>query len=936
MDARRLALLLAGCILLIPGWAAAGQTPPASTAFQTRHARLTLDGAGRVAGLLDKQTGRDVRAAGAPEPFVTVRKGGAWLPPSGMTRSGSLLTFSFADPSLSVVLKVTPRPAYLAVGLQKVAGAGVEEVAFCSVKVALAPRISDMSGMVSDGKVSCALRVLNPQTGYRYGGGPTPFLTATWAPGTGTSGSDLAGVGAALFVCPAPALREAMKAAMKQEGLLSSKMGGPFALDAPEVRGSYVFAFGLSEKNVDQWIALAKKAGIAELHLCGWEQSLGTYQPNKEYFPHGVDGLKAVIKKIHAAGLIAGMHTLTALMGPNDPFVTPVPDPDLAVDASYTLTAPMGIGDTEFGTAEAPANLDTIWAYGSRGNVLRVDDELIQYAAYSGTAPFGFSKCTRGAFGTKPAAHAKGAAVKHIGVYAGCLLPDEKSPLIDKIAERIAAVCNTCGFDMIYMDGAEGTPGGWWGVHRMRAAIYKRLTGRVMVEASEWGYHSWPFHSRIGAWDYPNWGLKPFTDTHCRSNEEVRATAFMPAELGWWCIFGANEDRYAQMPDETEYLFCKALAFDMPMSFQGIGLGEPENARQPEYLEMMGRYERLRLANRVPEAIKAKLREPGREFHLVGSSFIPTDYLTHRVTGTDDASDAWTVKNRFAAQPARLRIQALYAAAGPGSPDAVALPIGGKGTSAPEGSPGTTGALAPSDEKTPTGEACLALSAKGPGGRGAWARAMTAYEPQLNLSKCGALGVWIKGDGKGEILNLQLTNPIQYWPTFDEHYVKVDFTGWRYVELHLRERDAAAWGDYAWPYGDIYSVNRNPLIRGAVNGLNLYLNNLPANGSVQCLVGPVRALPTLKSKLANPAVTLNGRTLTFPVTLESGQYLEFDSMTDCRHYDERGKLLGRLQPQGDAPTVQSGDNALRFTCVRPSAFRPRANVTVIVAGEAAR
>lgn len=930
MGAQRLALVIA--LLLIATIAAAGQDAADRLILQTRTMRLALDRSGRVVELTDRISGRDVRAPGVAEPFVTVRVAGAVETPKTVTRSGDRLVFGFGRAGLSVDLRIGARPAYFVVALDRVAGDGVQDVEFCRVRVGLAPHFSDMAGIASDGKLACALRVVSPLAGFRAAFGPTPTLTATWTPNTGLSGVNPGGAAAALALCPAERLRGTLKEVMLREHVLTSPTGGPFALDAPENRGSYVFAFGLSEKNADEWIRLAKQAGLAELHLIGWEKSLGHYDPNSQYFPHGVDGLKEVVRKIHAAGLKAGMHTLTGLIGPNDPFITPTPDARLWADASFTLAAPLDAAGAALTTTEAPANLDVIWAYGSRGNVLRIDDELIQYGAYSGTAPFGFSKLIRGAFGTRAAPHAAGAPVHHLGVYAGCFLPNEKTALIDDIAEHIASVFNTCGFDMIYMDGAEGTPGGWWGVYHMRAAIFERLKRRVLVEASEWGYHSWPFHSRIGAWDYPNWGLKEFVDIHCRSNEEVRATSFMPAELGWWSIFGPSEDRYAQLPDEVEYLFCKALAFDMPLSFQGIGLGTPENLRQPEYLEMLGRYERLRLGRRVPAHILARLRTPGQDFHLVGSRFVPTDYLTHKVTGSDDGSDAWSVKNRYAAQPLRLRIQALYSAAPVASPAGIALPTGDKGTSAPETSAGTTASLTPADERSPDGEACLTFAARGPGGRGAWARAMTAFEPPLNLSTCGALGVWVKGDGQGAVLNLQLTNPIQYWPTFDEHYVKLDFVGWRYVELHLRERDAAAYGAYVWPYGDTYSVYRNPLIRSAVNGLNLYLNNLPPGGSTACVIGRVRALPTVAAKLVNPSVTVGGRTLTFPVTLESGQALEYDSPGDCRLYDERGKLLGRVQVQGEAPTLAAGENAVRFGCAGTPGLRSRANVTLIVSG----
>ena len=84
------------------------------------------------------------------------------------------------------------------------------------------------------------------------------------------------------------------------------------------------------------------------------------------------------------------------------------------------------------------------------------------------------------------------------------------------------------------------------------------------------------------------------------------------------------------------------------------------------------------------------------------------------------------------------------------------------------------------------------------------------------MSKCGALGVWIYGDGKGELLNFQLNNTREYYTAWDDHYVDVNFTGWRYFELLLRERDAQRHQDYVWPYGGPCEVGRTPILRNRV------------------------------------------------------------------------------------------------------------------------
>jgi hypothetical protein len=696
---------------------------------------------------------------------------------------------------------------------------------------------------------------------------------------------------------------------------------------------------------VDEWIALAKEAGLAEIHFCGWEQSLGHYEPRKDLFPNGIAGLKAAVDKIHAAGLKAGMHTLTGCIAPHDPFASPVPDKRFAKDATFTLSAPINEKDGTVAVLEPIPKLDTIWAYGSHGNVLQIDEELVQYSGYTQAAPYTFTGCTRGAFKTKPQPHGKDTPAHHLFVRYTSFQPDENTTLVDDVADCIARVFNTVGFDMIYMDGAEGMMGGWHGVSKMRAAIFSKIKRRVLVEASEWGYHSWPFHSRIGAWDHPNWGLKPFIDIHCKQTEEYRKSSLLAAQLGWWAILGPSQDHPAETPDEIEYLCCKALALDAPMSFQGIDVGkQPWNARQPEYLATIGNYERLRLGRYFSGAVLAKLREPKAEFRLVQSpkgewQFVPTDYLTHKVTGPE--TRIWPVRNRFRPQPAKLRIQALYAVAPYDSPEGILLADFSKADEfgAPQAAKGITQSLGPSTEKVPGAATSGCYDAKNTTDtrRGAWARVTKTFAPPVNLGKCAALGVWVHGDGKGELLNFQLTNPPQFWPTYDEHYVPVVFKGWRYFELLLRERDAERHGDYAWPYSDFYAIYRSPLIRSHLSGLTVYYNELPPGDEAKCHIGPIKALPVVKVKLRNPTFALGPEQTAFPVTLESGQCLELASAGLCTVRDERGSVLQvfRLDEE-DVPLLRYGENLVSFSCEGQEGYSVRALITVIAEGEPLR
>lgn len=906
--------------------------------LQNDDLRYVIAADGRNLGFTDRRTGKEHCAQAGGRPLMKLRKGTVWHEPAACTYADGKISVEFRRPDVVAVVKATCKKRYFVFEVESISDPDVEEVLLLNLAVRPSENVSGMSGIASGGGFSACVRALNLQVLLQVGGSPAVFSGRSYRR-YGITGARLALVG-----CPTQEIRSVLKEVVREEGLPYSPLGGPYALDAQEARGSYVFA-GVSEGNVDQWIALAKKAGIAQIHFIGWEQSLGHYEPRENLFPGGLAGLEAAVEKIHAADLKAGMHTLTGCISPHDRWVTPVPDKRLAADARFTLAAPLDEKQTTVLTDEQPREFDTVWAYGARGNVVRIGEELIMYSGLSREPPYGFVNCRRGAFGSRPAPHPKGAPADHLFVRYGCFQPDEESTLVDDVAKAIADVCNTCGFDMIYMDGAEGMAGGWHGVAKMRKAIFEKIDRRVLVEASEWGYHSWPFHSRIGAWDYPNWGLKRFIDLHCRANDAYRKTSLLPAQLGWWAIFGPDRHRDAELPDEIEYLCTKALAYDMPMSFQAVQPGDrPQNARQDEYLEMIGNYERLRLADRFPESVKERLRREKQEFRLVRSpdgtwQFVPTDYAVHKVTGLADGTGTWTVNNRFTAQPVKVRIQALYSVEPYDSEESLVLAefAGDDEFAIRAAASGISHSLEPSKDQAKGGVAATSgrYSAKSTAGsrRGAWARVGKTFAPEADIDKYDALGVWIHGDGKGELLNLQLVSPPQYYHALDEHYVTVDFRGWRYFELLLRERDAGRYGDYVWPYQGHYAVYRAPLVRQHVSELNLYLNDLPPQESVTCLLSPIKALPTKKVGLRNPSIELGGRRTAFPVTLESGAYLELSSPSDCRLYDERGALVRRFQPQAEVPVLAAGKNAVRFACEGPEGLSARAKVTVISYGE---
>lgn len=92
-------------------------------------------------------------------------------------------------------------------------------------------------------------------------------------------------------------------------------------------------------------------------------------------------------------------------------------------------------------------------------------------------------------------------------------------------------------------------------------------------------------------------------------------------------------------------------------------------------------------------------------------------------------------------------------------------------------------------------------------------------------------------------------------------------------------------------------------------------------------------MPLVNTRLIKPAVSIGDRTIVFPVEIESGCYLEFNSPSDCKLFNRSGKLLSDVKPQGPVPVLATGDNLVKFASNSPAGVSARANVTVISRGK---
>jgi hypothetical protein len=906
--------------------------------LETQTFRLEITETGQAIHFIDKSTGADYCASPA-KPFASLIKGGKTSPASAVQYEQGKMTISFADAPGKAVVKVDPADKYLLLTLVESTGIDADEIVFLDVPLTLA-------GTLNDPFAACAL-ALNLKTDVAEIPGPMARLRASCCRKFGMDGATAAVIG-----CAQNDLRDVMKQITSAApDVPKSTIGGPYALDAEINRGSYLFDFGdISDATVDSWIACVKSLGLNQIDFhAGKSLRFGDLTPDPGLYPKGRESVKAVLDKLHDAGISAGLHTYSFFIAKDSHYITPVPDPRLAKSEVFTLAADLPVDGDSVPIEESTKDISTITGFFVRNSVtIQIDDELITFGGAKKEAPFAFTGCKRGAYGTKAAAHQKGAKVGHLKEMFGLFVPDADSTMLEELAKVTADTFNECGFDMIYLDAldGEGILGGdqysWHYGSKYVWDIAKNLKKSALFEMSTFHHHLWYVRARMGAWDHPTRAHKRFIDVHCKANQDG-AGMFLPMNLGWWAVKTFEDGQFAAQneptyPDDIEYLLAKALGNDMGISLMGVN---PKTINSvPAYTRlapMFKQYEDLRHAKYFSEEVKAKLRVPGDEYTLEKAEdgkwrFRQIVYAKHKVQGIDGWSNKWVGKNRFADQPAKFRIETLFGAKPYDSGDATVVEDFSKPEAYAERASQQGVQM---DVKPIAGDPMHAAAVTGASDRpepnGSWARMTRKFEPVLNIKDKQALGVWVEGDGQGGMINVQVRSPeyTVYTGTGD-HYINNDFTGRRYFELVEPEGGHIA--DFAWPYSaSSYANYRENIDYSQLSTLSLWWNMLPQGKPVTCRLSAIKATPLVKNTIKNPKLTINGVTISMPLNIETGSYLEFTGEGTCKVYGPKGDMIAEAAPQGTVPTLKNGDNTVEFSCDPGDAagIAPRAWVTMI-------
>jgi hypothetical protein len=409
-----------------------------------------------------------------------------------------------------------------------------------------------------------------------------------------------------VLVCRRAELLETVRQFEMAAGLPSPAPGGQWNKISPWIHRSYFFLTQFHESQFDQALAIAKRGGFHTILIDqgSWCRSTGHFEVNQANYPDGLEGLVRTVRRFKDAGFRVGFHFLAASIYPPDAYLTPVPDPRLVKGATAKLAADVDPQADFIPTIAAPDAFPAEdGGYTGDGTVLQIGEELIQYAERSLQAPFGFKGCRRGHLGTHAAAHRSGDAVAHLVRAYGYHMFDMDTTLLDEVSTNFARVANACDIDMLYFDGSERLQGDHWYYNaRLHKAYYDKLKNKdVLLQASSFSHYSWHLLARTASAD-GHGDLKGYLDE--RSPWFVSfGRSGMPLDIGWY--YGYDPNATADM---FEYVLGATLGYDASMSFQvSVGAAQ-KHPFTGDILDLIRRYEQLRLSGRMDSAMKERLR----------------------------------------------------------------------------------------------------------------------------------------------------------------------------------------------------------------------------------------------------------------------------------------------------------------------------------------
>jgi hypothetical protein len=602
---------------------------------QSSGVHLALDGTGRIVSIKDALGGEWAEKT-EPGFLLQLVLAGKTVAPVHAIVDRNVIILSFPGGKIARIVE-DDRRSYLRYELTDIS-AGVDAVIWGPVNTTVNDTIGQCVGVVRNVSVAIGIQGLNAKTsggqlvneeGAVFDRGstavPRPFGSSLQAftvnrsmarkitvwgrwekvPVPAIQDGQLKGSAIALFACrPANVLAE-IETITRQEHLPYPKLAGDWIKHSPAPGLPYMIT-SFSESNVDSFLRLAKRMGMAGVYHEDPFDTWGNFRLKKELFPHGRAGFKVCATRAHAMGLRLGFHVLSNFITTNDAYVTPKPDPRLASAGIDTLGEALSTAATEIVVR------DTFYfAMRSDLNTVMIGDELIRYMSVTPTPPYRLTGCTRGAFGTTASSHPAGSAVSRLIDHGyKVFFPDWQ--LQKEMAGNIARFINETGADQMDFDGHEGTYATGMGDYSLGVfaeEVFRLADHPVVFGSSRANHYFWHVD------DYLNWGepwyggFRESQSDYRIANQRFYEANYLPNMLGWFLLSATTTTA------DIDWMLARAAGFHA-----GYALVVRKDALKNPFLEeIVSHIQAWTEATKkglFTEEQKAWMRDPGNDVAL--------------------------------------------------------------------------------------------------------------------------------------------------------------------------------------------------------------------------------------------------------------------------------------------------------------------------------
>lgn len=611
-----------------------------------------------------KVEGREIIGKGA-YPLISAVKDGQIVLPVALKVSGSKFLLTMQDNQV-IELLVRQQQQAITYEVSKISSV-YKTIVFGPVKVEPHEVVGEVVGVTQGGNIAFAMQAMNIKTNggipqecapdygtlFNYAGGntdlsvsSTPYYNFAVAdtkdgavfqlsarnrsqqeyrkvnhvekalvlPVNGAEGN-IAGAKIALFGDQRSRILNRIGRVETEQGLPHPIIEGEWGKESRGAMRSYLIT-NFSEDDLDFVVEKTQRAGFRTLYHPDPFKTWGHFEWVPTLTKTGDDGIKALVERASKKGIKIGVHTLSNFLTTNDAYVTPAPGKNLLKQGQLSLTGSMDDTQTTLevaasGLFDVPLTL----------NALQIGNELITFGKFEKNGDrVTLTGCTRGAFGTKKAAHEKSEPLYKLWDYPyRTLFPD--IALQDEFSHRLAEIFNKTGLKQISFDGLEGcmyTGQDYYATARFVTEYYNRLQNKadLINDASRLDHYLWHIHTRMN-WGEP-WGeemRKGQVASRIKNQDYFRRNLF-PRMLGWFLVRLAERKFEATSLEDLEWALSESAGFDAGYAMS-ISMKTLKNHGQINLLlDAMKNWDELRYANVFTEDQKKRLKDPETEWHL--------------------------------------------------------------------------------------------------------------------------------------------------------------------------------------------------------------------------------------------------------------------------------------------------------------------------------